>query len=71
MFKSAAFQLDVKVEFQYIFRYINIEQLVSTSLGLKYFVMNPNYIAPTTQFKGSIKGAKVPIYMFDLLIMEC
>lgn len=62
----AAFTLDSKVEFMYISRYINVEHLVSTTIGLVYFVMNPNYIVPTSiQFKGSTKGAKVPIYMFD------
>lgn len=62
---QAAFKLDGKLESSYIFRYINIEYMVNTSLGLVYFVMNPNYVAPTTQFKGGIKGVKLLIYMFD------
>lgn len=43
---QAAFLLDGKVDRTYIYRYINIEYLVSTSLGLVYFVMNPGYVAP-------------------------
>jgi hypothetical protein len=76
---QAAFLLDGKVDRTYIYRYINIEYLVSTSLGLVYFVMNPGYVAPASggiaprgtrgasQFKGGTKGVKSPIFMFDSL----
>jgi hypothetical protein len=63
---QAALLLDGKVEYNYIFRYINVERLVETSLGLVYFVMNPNYVVPAgTQFRSGTKGVKKPIFMLD------
>lgn len=62
---EAALVLDGKVEHSYIKRYVNVDKLVVTSAGSFYFVRNPNYIAPTTQFQGGIKGAKSPVILFD------
>lgn len=30
--------------------------------------MNPNYIVPTTQFQGGIKGYKSSVIIFDLVL---
>lgn len=65
---QAALILDGKVECLYISRYVNVDKLVATSAGSFYFVRNPNYIVPTLQFQGGVKGVKSAIILFDPIL---
>jgi hypothetical protein len=66
----AARELDNKVEYKYISRYINVDKIVTTTQGLFYFVMNPRTTFSTTgsHTRVDLKGVKQTVLLHDIAL---